>query len=137
MKINKQTAEGMALIAYVLTQSDGGVTVNANFDRPTDGYVIALDGYQMDVRADMLTEQELVEYIEEHKTLLEDGFYLGVWVDNSSFPGPTYNHKTAYIDICMIAHTDQFEAILLGSINKQRTIYHVKSKQIIAVNKPV
>ena len=127
MKISKQIAEGMALIAYACTQSDGGVTVNANFKRPTDGYVVALDGHTADVRADMLTEQELVEYIEENKALLETGFYLGVWVDG----------KTAYIDICMIAHTDQFEAILLGSINNQRTIYHVKSKQVIAVNKPV
>ena len=127
MKISKQIAEGMALIAYDCTQSEGGVTVNANFQRPTDGYVVALDGHAANVRADMLTEQELVEYIEENKALLETGFYLGVWVDG----------KTAYIDICMIAHTDQFEAILLGSINKQRTIYHVKSKQVIAVNKPL
>ena len=132
MKITKQIAEGMALIAYALTQTDGGVTVNANFKRPTDGYVVALDGHQMDVRADMLTEQELVEYIEEHKSLLEAGFYLGVWVDEWR----SWN-KTAYIDICMVAHTDQFEAILLGSINKQKTIYHVKSKQVIAVNKPL
>lgn len=127
MKITKQIAEGMALIAYACTQTDGGVTVNANFERPTDGYVIAIDGHQMDVRADMLTEQELVKYIEDHTALLGVGFYLGVWVDG----------KTAYIDTCMVAHTDQFEAILLGSIYRQKTIYHVKSKQVIAVNKPV
>lgn len=104
---------------------DGGCTVgtNARLLGPVDAYVVSLDGAEQRFRV-VPPVAKIERYIRRHKSKLfhSRNAFLGGWHDRT--------RKLWILDISIVVRHRE-DAELLGRVNKQRCIYHMKTRQEI------
>jgi len=66
----------------LMDPNEGGFSVNPQTGRsPKVGYMVALPGYEQQVRSQNIAPAHIREYVEKHKAELDSGKFLGGWND--------------------------------------------------------
>lgn len=106
---------------------DGGFTISLSGQRPTDGYAVALPGYEERIPLTGLSARDVAgsiySYVVAHGAILRDpGAHLGGWLADGCL----------VLDISHIVR-DLETALVLGRANHQDAIYSLSHGEEISL----
>ena len=105
---------------YTATFTNGSGTFWLDGHERTNGYVVALAGYEIRANVNVCKPSLLLDYANDLLAPHADG--IGLWYDENS------GH--VYID--SVLHVDSFEyAVEFGKLNKQFAIYDIANSTVI------
>lgn len=99
---------------------NGGFSFNANFESPTKGYMVSLVGFEKVIPMENVTPYLLGELFRQYSEQLQDGEYVGAWVDDGQL----------YLDISSNIQ-DKNEAVKLGNERNQLGIFDLSTFETI------
>lgn len=108
------------------TIANGGFTIALDGSRPTDGYMVALPGYEERIPLQRLSARDVADriysYVIAHGRILRDpGAHLGGWLSDGCL----------VLDISHVVQ-DKDSALVLGRLNGQEAIYALETGEEIS-----
>lgn len=98
-----------------------GITINLSGKEPQSGYVVATEGSELKIEVNKLSTDVIDAFILKNLDSLRLEFYFGCWIEG----------HYAYLDISMVVHGSEGDAIQIGRGEKQIAIYHIDSRKSI------
>lgn len=110
-------------MAYAYAMRHGGCTFNTiTGAMPTEGYAVALSGFEHVIPLDQFRSVDLLYYDLDHG----HPEWLGVWLMEND------DEQLVYLDFVVIVE-DREEAIALGRDNEQKAIYWIDGDEEIFI----
>lgn len=115
--------EAAAIELVCKIHMDGGFTMSADGEIPTDGYMVAAIGHERIIPAKdygLALIGELIDYAHQHADVLaEDGAYFGAWKDTDGAVFLDVSHRVS----------DLAQATTLGLQRDQLAVWGVAEKR--------
>lgn len=106
-------------VAIKLLNESGGFSLDCNSNKPIDGYMVAMKGFEL--KTTLENKSEIASYINKHYISVARGEnYFGGWV----------NEGVLYLDIATNVKNKE-SAIRLGRKNEQLAIYDIDNQREI------